>query len=123
MSARFGFPRQARLTRQAEFQRIYRLGRRLKAPPLRLVALRRPDGKSRLGLAVSRKVGGAVVRNRYKRAIREAFRLHRHRLSRPYDMAVSVGWEAAPEEVKRVEAAFLELVEMLNAADGEAPAQ
>jgi len=121
VSEHFGFPRQARLTRQADFERVYRLGRRFKAPPLRLTALRLPEGTSRLGLAVSRKVGGAVVRNRWKRAIREAFRLHRHLLRQPYDLAVSISWEAPPEDVAGVEAAFLELIEMLNAAEGKAP--
>jgi len=43
---------------------------------------------ARLGLTVSRRVGNAVVRNRWKRAIREAFRLVRHRLP-PLDLVVA----------------------------------
>lgn len=118
MMGHFSFPKQARLRREREFRRVYRTGTRLKAPPLRLCALKRPEGKSRLGLSVSRKVGKSVERNRWKRAIREAFRLNRHRLRSPYDMVVSVDWDADPEQVSLVDALFRRLVEELNAAEG-----
>ncbi len=117
---RYGFPRQARIVRKRDFQRLRRLGRRLTAHPLRVRALPREEGRSRLGLAVGRRVGPATVRNRWKRAIREAFRLNRHRLRRPYDMAISVAWEAGPEETAQVEQAFLQVVEQLNEPDEDA---
>jgi ribonuclease P protein component len=40
-----------------------------------------PDGPARLGITVTRKIGGAVVRNRIKRAVRETFRRSRHALA------------------------------------------
>ena len=119
----FSFPREARILRESDFKRIYRLGRRLKSRNLRFCALKVPEGMSRLGLAVSRKAGGAVVRNRWKRAIREAFRLNRHRLRSAYDMVISVNWEAAPEDARLVEAEVLEMIDRLNAGDAEGPAQ
>ena len=117
---RFGFPRQARLRSESQFRRVYR-GRatRLRAHPLRVCALRQAEGRSRLGLSIGRKVGNAVVRNRWKRAIREAFRLNRHRLHAPYDMVISVDWDACLDQVGAVEAAFVRIVEGLNTA-GEA---
>jgi ribonuclease P protein component len=119
--ARFSFPRQARLRSEGEFRRVYAAGSaRLHVGPLRVRALRQADGRSRLGLSIGRKTGDAVVRNRWKRAIREAFRLNRHLLRVPHDMVISVDWEAAPDRVCEVEAAFLEVVERLNAAQ-EAP--
>ncbi|MHC4479571.1 MAG: ribonuclease P protein component [Planctomycetota bacterium] len=119
---RFSFPRQARLLRERDFLKVYRAGRRLRAFPLRACALRRADGESRLGLSIGRKVGPAVVRNRWKRAIREAFRLHRRRLRAPYDMAVSVSRDATPADARRVEESFNALIDQLNAEEGEGSA-
>jgi ribonuclease P protein component len=113
---RLSFPRQARLRLQREFRRVYRCGRLHRVRPLRAHALARPEGRSRLGLAIGRKTGGAVLRNRWKRAIREAFRLQRHLLRTPHDLVVSVCWDAGPSEVARVGESFRRLVERLNAA-------
>lgn len=63
-----------RLTRRPEFQRVSERGRRAALPGLVLQALRRTeggnDGAIRLGLTASRKVGGAVIRNRARRRLR-----------------------------------------------------
>ena len=115
MMQRFSFPRQARLHHERDFKRVYRTGKRLRQFPLRLYALRRTQGESRLGLAIGKKVGKAVVRNRWKRAIREAFRLNRRRLRAPYDLVVSVSWEAAPEHVAQAQACFDRFIQTLNA--------
>ncbi len=64
----------ARLTRRPEFQRVSARGRRAALPGLVLQALRRPDAADgaaiRLGLTASKKVGGAVDRNRARRRLR-----------------------------------------------------
>ncbi|MGQ0675248.1 MAG: ribonuclease P protein component [Rhodospirillales bacterium] len=62
-----------RLTRRPEFQRVAEQGHRAASPGLVLQALRRPGGEGdaiRLGLTASRKVGGAVERNRARRRLR-----------------------------------------------------
>lgn len=62
------------LTRRGEFRHVFEQGR--KFPSRHLILYAHPNGlmQSRVGFVVSRKVGGAVVRNRVKRRLREIFR-------------------------------------------------
>jgi ribonuclease P protein component len=76
------------IRRGADFQRAYR--RRASASDRVLLLFGCQNGLNhpRLGLSVSRKVGNAVVRNRWKRLIREAFRLTRETLPGGLDLVV-----------------------------------
>lgn len=76
------------IRRGADFDRVYR--RRVSASDRYLLVFGCPNGltDTRLGLSVSRKVGGAIVRNRWKRLIREAFRLSRPELPAGLDLVV-----------------------------------
>ena len=70
------FPRSIRLLRHADFERVYKQGRKHFASHMTVFYLRRGDGNSlRVGFTVGRVLGGAVQRNRMKRRLREAVRL------------------------------------------------
>jgi len=89
-----GRPKRGRLSRSAEFERVYRQGRSVGNRFLVLYAFPRAgtasDGSDgpRLGLSVSRKVGGAVDRNRVKRLLREAFAVEGERVPADHDVVL-----------------------------------
>jgi ribonuclease P protein component len=75
------FPRSVRLLRHADFERVYKQGRRHFAAHLTVFYLPRRVNENdadglRVGFTVGKVLGGAVVRNRMKRRLREAVRLH-----------------------------------------------
>lgn len=83
-----GFPRRARLTRPAQYQRVFRGAQRVGDRYFTILAKPNEACLPRLGLAVSRKVSRrAVVRNRLKRVIRESFR-HQLTTLPPRDLVV-----------------------------------
>jgi ribonuclease P protein component len=78
-----------RLTRSADFERVYRQGRSTANRHLVLYAFSNQSGpQTRLGLSVSRKVGGAVERNLVKRLLREAFARVEPELEQGHDVVV-----------------------------------
>ncbi len=90
------FLRTHRVRRTADFQRAYR--RRCTAGDRTLLVFAHGNAlpHARLGLSVSRKVGGAVRRNRWKRLLRESFRMERRKLPAGVDLIVIPRPEAEP---------------------------
>jgi ribonuclease P protein component len=119
-------PKRRRLSRSAEFERVYRQGRSKGNRYLVLYAFPREDEGDgpRLGLSVGRRVGGAVDRSRVKRVVREAFWDQARRLPPGSDYVVV----ARPESLALTEregepgirAALAELVDAIGGAGEEA---
>lgn len=86
----FRFTREQRMSHARQFDAVYQAKVRKPVGPLVIFGLPNGTGVTRLGLAVSRRVGNAVMRNRIKRLLREGFRLEQHGLPKGLDLVVSV---------------------------------
>jgi len=91
------FPRKFRLRTRTDFDRVYQNDAYAADRVLVIRGCRNGLTYSRLGLSVSRKVGGAVVRNRWKRLVREAFRRSRIELPTGVDLVVRPRRGAQPD--------------------------
>src|SRR2546428_7267297 len=69
-----GLPRVDRIRRRPDFKRVYSQGARISGRFMTVFVLRTGSSQTRLGVAATRKLGSAVVRNRAKRLARELFR-------------------------------------------------
>ena len=122
-------PKRGRLSRSAEFERVYRQGRSVGNRFLVLYSFPRssagePADGPRLGVSVSRKVGGAVDRNRVKRLLREAFGTLAERIPADHDVVVVARPEvrelAERDGLEGVRVALAELVEKsVGGGEGE----
>src|SRR5215207_329699 len=84
-----GFPRQRRIRKRREFSSVFDNGQRIHGRFFTFLLVQTTLQRSRLGIVASRKIGGAVQRNRAKRLIREMFRTE-VRLSTGVPAAVDV---------------------------------
>ena len=86
---RLRFGRASRIKQSRDFARVRREGQRAVCGCLianwRALPAETP---ARLGVVVSRKVGGAVTRSRVRRLLRESFRVHQHELAQPLDLVL-----------------------------------
>jgi len=98
-----------RIRRRAEYQEIYDRGVRTHSRYLTLFTLSNRLPVGRLGIAATRKLGGAVERNRAKRLIREVFR--RNKLAPGFDIVVIPKRELLDASLTTLETEFRHILE------------
>ena len=102
------FPRAMRIKQGRDFARVRQHGRRLTSGCLIANWHRLAQGSaSRLGVVTSGRIGNAVVRNRARRLIREAFRVHQHDLAEAVDLVLVARASIVGKGMADVEKDFL----------------
>ena len=97
-----------------EFRRLYNKGKSAVSPCLAVYCRKNKLGKNRLGLTVGTKVGNAVIRNRTRRRIREAYRLHEDGFQVGYDIVVVARVRAAHARYRELERQLLKTMDRLG---------
>jgi len=82
------FPKSVRLRTRRQYQHVGRNFSRRVGCWIVVECVPVKDAETRLGITVSRHYGNAVKRNRFKRIVREAFRLCRHQLPKGFDLNI-----------------------------------
>ena len=103
------FPSVYRLRRRKEFNETWNRGKKYHTDHFIVIILENKLGPTRLGITASRKVGGAVQRNRVKRLLREVFRTNYPVLKHPVDFSIiakkgstSLTYEEVQSEIKHL---------------------
>ncbi|MDC0935637.1 ribonuclease P protein component [Pirellulales bacterium] len=91
------FPRSSRLLTSQQFDRVFQRRRSRSDSRMIVYACENDVARPRLGLVVSRKCGPSVRRGRWKRCLREAFRLSQHELPQTLDLVIMPRPQADPE--------------------------
>lgn len=107
------FPKRVRLLRRLEFTSTMDKGLKVVTPYLVLLGQSGSQQESRMGLIVSKKVGPAVVRNKVKRRLREAFRNWQAR-PQGLDFVIIARASLAEAEYEQVQASFQEALRRLE---------
>jgi ribonuclease P protein component len=113
MSARaLRFRKTQRLRRESEFGQVRERGRVVRGNLFSLAVLKNKDpGPMRTGIVTSRKIGGAVVRNRVRRRLREIVRVHQHEVAAGTWLVIIARPSAATSTYQHLEQEWLRLAQ------------
>ena len=110
-TGRLTFPREARLVRRGEFDAVYRAGKRRSSSHFTVFFRANALPRSRFGVSIKKAVGGAVVRNRIRRRLREIVRCHRGEIPAGWDIVIHPKSAAAKAPFTALTTDLLRLLE------------
>ncbi|HJG07143.1 MAG TPA: ribonuclease P protein component [Megamonas hypermegale] len=111
---KYTLPKKMVVKQNSDFQKIYRNGRSLANRNLVVYFCKAFHPSYRVAFAAGKKLGNAVTRNRVKRLLREAYRLHRHEIDENYCLLL-VGRAAAVDiSSTEMEKSFYSLCQRAN---------
>ena len=102
------------IKKNRDFKLLYRKGKSAVTPVLAMYARKTKHTTSRIGITVSTKVGKAVVRNRVRRRIREAYRKNEELFITGIDLVVVARHRASESSFSEIEKNLLRLAESLG---------
>jgi ribonuclease P protein component len=110
MTGSLTFPREARMVRKGDFDRVYRAGKRRASSHFTVFIRANELPLSRFGFSIKKALGGAVVRNRIRRRVREMVRCHRQEIPAGWDIVIHPKSAVGTGEFAALTEEFLRLV-------------
>ena len=102
------------LQKNHEFKRLYNKGKSAASQCVVVYCARNRENGNRLGITVSKKIGGAVQRNRIRRRLKEIYRLSEEKLAKGYDIVVVARARCRYASYHEIESSVLAMLKKLN---------
>jgi len=115
LNLRFTFRKHERISKQKEINAVFEKGEKFFKNGLLVYILKTNKNYSRIAILISNKVEkSAVIRNKFKRRIREIFRLNKHKIKMPIDIVVVATRVSVKQKYSFLEKNFLEILKDNN---------
>jgi len=115
MTKRLGFIKADKIRKTKEYLKLFKEGQQYYYRAIKIYILPRPNCQNnRLGVIVSRKVKGAVIRNRYKRLVREFFRLNQAKFKNKVELVIIITGKIEPVDYDIIKKRIIILLNKIN---------
>jgi ribonuclease P protein component len=109
----FAFPREMRLVHKGDFDRVYQAGKRFSSSHFTVFVRRNELALNRFGFSIKKALGGAVVRNRMRRRLREMVRCHKQEISAGWDIVIHPKSSVAKSPIETLAQDLVRLLKQL----------